>query len=63
MPKPKSTKVLPDVTTLTKAQAKKEWTRLALEMEAHNERYYQKDAPTISVPTRIATAISVDKCR
>lgn len=48
MSKPKSTKVLPDVTTLTKAQAKKEWTRLALEMEAHNERYYQKDAPTIS---------------
>ncbi|MGX9392213.1 NAD-dependent DNA ligase LigA [Nitrobacteraceae bacterium UC4446_H13] len=48
MPEPKSTKVLPDVATLTKAQAKKEWTRLALEMEAHNERYYQKDAPTIS---------------
>ncbi len=48
MPKPKSTKALPDVATLTKTQAKKEWTRLALEMEAHNERYYQKDAPTIS---------------
>ncbi|MBN8962183.1 MAG: NAD-dependent DNA ligase LigA [Rhizobiales bacterium] len=48
MPKPKSTKALPDVATLTKPQAKKEWMRLALEMEAHNERYYQKDAPTIS---------------
>ncbi|MGN6309429.1 MAG: NAD-dependent DNA ligase LigA [Xanthobacteraceae bacterium] len=48
MPKSKPIKALPDVATLTKAQAKKEWTRLALEMEAHNERYYQKDAPTIS---------------
>lgn len=48
MPKSKSTKALPDVATLTKPQAKKEWMRLALEIEAHNERYYQKDAPSIS---------------
>ncbi|MGB3865389.1 MAG: NAD-dependent DNA ligase LigA [Xanthobacteraceae bacterium] len=48
MPRPKSTKALPAVDTLTKAQAKTEWTRLALEIEAHNARYYQKDAPTIS---------------
>ncbi len=45
---PRSTKPLPAVETLTKAQAKREWRRLALEIEAHNERYYQKDAPTIS---------------
>jgi DNA ligase (NAD+) len=40
--------VLPDVAKLTKAQAKVEHMRLALEIEAHNERYYQKDAPTVS---------------
>jgi DNA ligase (NAD+) len=37
-----------DPTTLTKAQAKVELKRLALEIEGHNERYYQKDAPTVS---------------
>src|SRR5690349_6502278 len=37
-----------DVARLTKAQAKVEHMRLALEIEAHNERYYQKDAPTVS---------------
>src|SRR4051812_12054302 len=43
--KPKS---LPDVAKLAKAQAKVEHMRLSLELEAHNERYYQKDAPTVS---------------
>jgi DNA ligase (NAD+) len=42
------TKTLPDVDKLTKAQAKVELMRLSLEIEAHNERYYQKDAPTVS---------------
>ena len=40
--------VLPEVAKLTKAQAKVELMRLSLEIEAHNERYYQKDAPTVS---------------
>jgi DNA ligase (NAD+) len=44
----KSKKPLTDVAKLTKAQAKVEQMRLALEIEAHNERYYQKDAPTVS---------------
>src|SRR6187200_2017031 len=39
---------LVDVEKLTKAQAKVEHMRLSLEIEAHNERYYQKDAPTVS---------------
>src|SRR5258708_18967515 len=37
-----------DVAKLTRAQAKVEHMRLALEIEGHNERYYQKDAPTVS---------------
>ena len=45
----KSKKTPPtDVAKLTKAQAKVEHMRLSLEIEAHNERYYQKDAPTVS---------------
>ena len=44
----KAKKALVDVEKLTKAQAKVEHMRLALEIEAHNERYYQKDAPTVS---------------
>src|SRR3978361_196151 len=44
----KSTNPPPDVAKLTKPQAKIEHMRLALEMEGHNERYYQKDAPTVS---------------
>jgi len=44
----KAKKPLVDVAKLTKAQAKVELMRLALEIEAHNERYYQKDAPTVS---------------
>jgi DNA ligase (NAD+) len=38
----------PDVDTLTKAQAKVELKRLALEIEGHDKRYYQDDAPKIS---------------
>src|SRR6202051_515340 len=45
--KPK-TKTLPDVGTLTKAQARVEHKRLALEIEGHDRRYYQEDAPTVS---------------
>ena len=37
-----------DVADLTKAQAKVEHMRLALEIEGHNERYYQEDAPTVT---------------
>src|SRR6185369_16638492 len=44
----KAKKLLTDVAKLTKAKAKVEHKRLALEIEAHNERYYQKDAPTVS---------------
>ncbi|XIA64599.1 NAD-dependent DNA ligase LigA [Bradyrhizobium sp. TZ2] len=39
---------LPDVAKLTKAQAKVEHMRLALELEGHDKRYYQEDAPSIS---------------
>ena len=38
----------PDVATLTKAQAKVELKRLALEIESHDKHYYQEDAPKIS---------------
>src|ERR1700753_1674253 len=41
-------KALPDVAELTKAQAKVEWMRLALELEGHDRRYYQEDAPSVS---------------
>jgi DNA ligase (NAD+) len=37
----KAKKPLVDVAKLTKAQAKVEHMRLSLELEAHNERYYQ----------------------
>src|ERR1700736_5360479 len=43
--KPKS---LPDISTLTKAEAKVEHKRLALEIERHDKAYYQEDAPKIS---------------
>src|ERR1700734_3392507 len=36
------------VDTLTKAQAKVELMRLTLEIEGHDKRYYQDDAPKIS---------------
>src|SRR4030081_2404707 len=38
----------PAVDTLTKAQAKVELKRLALEIESHDKHYYQQDAPKIS---------------
>ncbi len=41
-------KTPPSVDSLTKARAMIEHKRLAIEIEAHNERYYQKDAPTVS---------------
>lgn len=44
----KETKKLVDVAKLTKAQAKVELMRLALDIEKHNESYYNKDAPTVS---------------
>jgi DNA ligase (NAD+) len=42
------TKTPPAVDTLTKAQAKVELKRLALEIESHDRRYYQEDAPTVT---------------
>ena len=48
MAKTANTKTPTDVGKLTRAQAKVEHMRLAMEIEAHNERYYQKDAPTVS---------------
>jgi len=42
------TKTPPAVDTLTKAQAKVELKRLALEIEGHDKRYYQEDAPTVT---------------
>ncbi|MDR3489195.1 MAG: NAD-dependent DNA ligase LigA [Bradyrhizobium sp.] len=42
------TKPLADVTELTKAQARVELKRLALELEGHDERYYQHDAPSVT---------------
>ncbi|WP_027578189.1 NAD-dependent DNA ligase LigA [Bradyrhizobium sp. Ai1a-2] len=48
MAKAAKARALPDVDKLTKAQAKVEHTRLALELEAHDRRYYQEDAPTVS---------------
>src|SRR3954470_17174154 len=42
------TKALTDVADLTKAQAKVEHKRLALEIERHDNAYYQEDAPKIS---------------
>ena len=41
-------KKLPDVADLTKAQAKVEHMRLALELEVHDRRYYQDDAPSVT---------------
>src|SRR3984885_2261889 len=38
----------PDVSTLTRAQAKVEHTRLTLDIEGHDKAYYQEDAPKIS---------------
>src|SRR6202041_108822 len=41
-------KKLPDIADLTKAQAKVEHMRLALELGAHDRRYYQDDAPSVT---------------
>ncbi len=41
-------KKLPAVADLTRAQAKTEHMRLTLELEAHDRRYYQEDAPSVS---------------
>jgi DNA ligase (NAD+) len=48
MVKAAKAKTLPDVSGLTKAQARTEWKRLALEIEHHDKLYYQEDAPKIS---------------
>ncbi|HEX2653294.1 MAG TPA: NAD-dependent DNA ligase LigA, partial [Xanthobacteraceae bacterium] len=37
-----------DVEALTQAQARAELKRLAAEIAAHDQRYYQQDAPTVS---------------
>src|SRR5947209_1178981 len=39
---------LPEVAELTKAQAKTEHMRLARELEGHDKRYYQDDAPSVT---------------
>ncbi|MGF6306861.1 DNA ligase (NAD+) [Bradyrhizobium sp. i1.8.4] len=44
----KAKKALVDVDKLTKAQARVELTRLALELEGHDKRYYQDDAPSVT---------------
>jgi DNA ligase (NAD+) len=44
----KAKQVLVDVAKLSKAQAKVELKRLALEIEGHDKRYYQDDAPKVS---------------
>jgi len=41
-------KTLPEIADLTKAQARTEWMRLALELEEHDRLYYQEDAPKVS---------------
>jgi DNA ligase (NAD+) len=48
MAKAAKSKTLPDVAGLTKAQAKVEHKRLALELEGHDRRYYQDDAPSVT---------------
>src|SRR5262245_21222486 len=44
----KTKKALVDVAKLTKPHAKVEHMRLALELEGHDKRYYQDDAPSVS---------------
>src|ERR1700753_2174035 len=48
MAKAAKKRTLPDVADLTKAQAKTEPMRLALELEGHDRRYYQDDAPSVT---------------
>jgi len=44
----KAKRALVDVAKLTKPQARVELTRLALELEGHDKRYYQDDAPSVT---------------
>ena len=44
----KAKKALTDIDKLTKAQAKVEHMRLALELEGHDRHYYQDDAPSVT---------------
>ncbi len=44
----KAKKALVDPAKLTKAQAKVELKRLSLEIEGHDKRYYQNDAPSVT---------------
>ena len=46
MPAKDASRIPPDA--LTAAQAKGELKRLAAEIAAHDKRYYQEDAPTVS---------------
>src|SRR6201998_1981781 len=48
MAKAAKARKLPEVADLTKAQAKVEHMRLALELEGHDRRYYQDDAPSVT---------------
>jgi len=48
MAKSAKSKSLPSVADLSKTQARVEHKRLALELEEHDRRYYQDDAPTVS---------------
>jgi DNA ligase (NAD+) len=48
MAKAAKPKKLTDVSDLTRAQAKVEHMRLALEIEGHDKAYYQEDAPKVS---------------
>src|SRR5271154_174677 len=48
MAKAAKTRKLPDVADLTKPRAKVELMRLALELEGHDKRYYQDDAPSVT---------------
>src|SRR5947209_19305227 len=48
MPKAAKKITVPAVAELSKAQARTEWKRLALEIEHHNKLYYQEDAPKVS---------------
>src|SRR5438105_2931350 len=48
MAKSAKSKPLTDVAKLTKPQAKVEHMRLALELEGHDKRYYQQDAPSVT---------------
>src|SRR3954452_20038028 len=48
MARASKTTAAPDIDKLTKPKAKVELMRLALEIEGHDKRYYQDDAPKIS---------------